>query len=142
MLAVVAALSLGFTHAKFRSERVAAPVLTRKMGPVGLEGLVEVRAGARQGDARRAERVERAASALPIAGEGAGLDPRGERHTLVPGNWIHVTAVLMPPPGPAAPGGYDFGRAAWFDRIGGVGFAYGRAHFHRAVACAELGRDG
>ncbi len=36
-------------------------------------------------------------------------------------------AVLMPPPAPAAPGGYDFGRAAFFDRIGGVGYAYGRA---------------
>jgi competence protein ComEC len=46
---------------------------------------------------------------------------------LVPGQWIHVTAVLMPPPGPAAPGGYDFGRAAYYDGIGAVGYAYGKA---------------
>ncbi|MEI9929420.1 MAG: ComEC/Rec2 family competence protein [Rhizomicrobium sp.] len=46
---------------------------------------------------------------------------------LVPGNWIHVRAILMPPPAPAVPDGYDFGRAAFFDGIGGVGYAYGRA---------------
>ncbi|HEY0302242.1 MAG TPA: ComEC/Rec2 family competence protein, partial [Rhizomicrobium sp.] len=43
-----------------------------------------------------------------------------------PGSWVHVTAVLMPPPSPAAPGGYDFGRAAYYSRLGAVGYAYGR----------------
>lgn len=31
----------------------------------------------------------------------------------------------MPPPGPAAPGDSDFARAAFFEGIGAVGFAYG-----------------
>ena len=44
----------------------------------------------------------------------------------MPGQWVHLTAVLMPPPGPAAPGGYDFGLAAFYERIGAVGYAYGR----------------
>ena len=46
---------------------------------------------------------------------------------LVPGQWVHLTAVLMPPPAPAAPGGYDFGRAAYYAQIGAVGYAYGGA---------------
>src|SRR4029077_2319308 len=45
---------------------------------------------------------------------------------LKPGDVIRATAVLMPPPGPAAPDGYDFGRTAYFLRIGAVGYAYGR----------------
>jgi competence protein ComEC len=31
----------------------------------------------------------------------------------------------MPPPPPATPEGYDFGRDAYYDQIGGVGYAYG-----------------
>ena len=33
----------------------------------------------------------------------------------------------MPPAGPAAPGAYDFARAAWFKEIGAVGYAMSRA---------------
>jgi competence protein ComEC len=126
-LAAVAALSLGFAHAAFRSERVAAPVLARKTGPVALEGLVESVQAHGKG-----MRVVLAELSAPRLREGVPakvrISIRAASDALVPGNWIGVTAVLMPPPGPAAPGGYDFGRAAWFDRIGGVGFAYGRAH--------------
>ncbi|HEY0107011.1 MAG TPA: ComEC/Rec2 family competence protein, partial [Rhizomicrobium sp.] len=35
-------------------------------------------------------------------------------------------AVLMPPPAPAAPGAYDFGRTAYYLRLGGVGYTFGR----------------
>ena len=34
-------------------------------------------------------------------------------------------ASLRPPPAPAEPGAWDFGRQAWFQRIGAVGFIYG-----------------
>ena len=40
-----------------------------------------------------------------------------------PGEAIRATALLDPPPRPAAPGAYDFARDAWFERIGGVGVA-------------------
>jgi competence protein ComEC len=45
-----------------------------------------------------------------------------------PGSWLHVTAVLLPPPGPAMPGDYDFGRWAFYQQIGAVGYLYGRPH--------------
>jgi competence protein ComEC len=44
---------------------------------------------------------------------------------LVPGAWLRLEAVLMPPPAPAMPGAYDFQRRAYFDRLGAVGFALG-----------------
>jgi competence protein ComEC len=40
-----------------------------------------------------------------------------------PGEAVKLTGLLDPPPGPAAPGAFDFARDAWFERIGGVGLA-------------------
>ena len=42
---------------------------------------------------------------------------------LIEGEQIAVRARLVPPPDAAVPGGYDFARAAWFQRIGGTGKA-------------------
>ncbi len=125
-LAAAAVLALGFAHAALRTARVAAPVLAHRAGPVGLDGLVEsVQAHGKGVRVVLAElAAERLRSATPVK---VRVSVRAASGVLVPGNWVHLNAVLMPPPGPAAPGGYDFGRAAYFDRIGGVGFAYGRA---------------
>jgi competence protein ComEC len=40
---------------------------------------------------------------------------------LIPGAAVQVSAWMMPPTPAQAPGGYDFSRAAWFQRIGGIG---------------------
>ena len=40
-----------------------------------------------------------------------------------PGEAVKLTALLDPPPAPAAPGAFDFARDAWFEHIGGVGLA-------------------
>ncbi|HEY5209481.1 MAG TPA: ComEC/Rec2 family competence protein [Stellaceae bacterium] len=119
------ALSLGFGLAQFQTWLVAAPVLHHRLGPVVVQGrLVAVDPlpeGTRLLIAPR--NIER-------------LDPRDVparvrvrlRHGpsgLVPGAWVEVRAILMPPPGPAMPGAYDFQRRAWFDRLGAVGFALG-----------------
>lgn len=45
---------------------------------------------------------------------------------LVEKDRIVVRARLVPPPDAALPGGYDFARAAWFQRIGGTGKALDR----------------
>jgi competence protein ComEC len=47
----------------------------------------------------------------------------GPEATPPPGSAIRVVTLLDPPPGPAAPGAYDFARDAWFEGIGGVGLA-------------------
>ncbi|HWA92897.1 MAG TPA: ComEC/Rec2 family competence protein [Rhizomicrobium sp.] len=127
MLAAAAVLSLGFAHAALRAVRVAAPVLTHRAGPVGIDGLVEsVQAHGKGVRVVIAElHAKRLRGATPAK---VRVSIRAASDALVPGNWVHLNAILMPPPGPAAPGGYDFGRAAWFDRVGAVGFAYGRAH--------------
>ncbi len=53
---------------------------------------------------------------LSLHGRQAWLDPQ-------PGQRILVTAHLSPPEGPVEPGGFDFQRMAWFERLGAVGYA-------------------
>ncbi len=40
---------------------------------------------------------------------------------ITPGAVVSLRARLMPPPGAALPGAYDFARVAWFQRIGATG---------------------
>ncbi|WP_291835600.1 ComEC/Rec2 family competence protein [Limimaricola sp.] len=39
-----------------------------------------------------------------------------------PGQVVGLTGHLSPPAGPVEPGGFDYRRTAWFDRIGAVGY--------------------
>ncbi|MCA3695225.1 ComEC/Rec2 family competence protein [Aquidulcibacter sp.] len=40
-----------------------------------------------------------------------------------PGQKVRCQAILRPPPGPVVPGAYDHARRAWFQGLGGVGYA-------------------
>jgi competence protein ComEC len=126
LLAAIAAIAFGFALAKARTELVAAPVLAEKLGPVAIEGRVEQAElhgkGIRivLGDIR-SKRFTDADRPARIR-----ISVRAETPLPAPGSWVHVTAVLMPPPSPAAPGAYDFGRSAYYLRLGAVGYAYGR----------------
>jgi len=120
-----AALLLGFCVAKARSDWVAAPVLLKRLGPMELDGRVETAQLHGRGvraviapsfiDGLRREALPRRVR--------VSVRRNGER--LSPGAVVRLDAVLMPPPPPSAPGDYDFGRAAWFEGIGAVGYAFG-----------------
>ncbi len=45
---------------------------------------------------------------------------------LMPGRFVRCFASLQPPPSPMLRGDYDFERNAYFDRLGGVGFVFGK----------------
>jgi competence protein ComEC len=123
-MTVTAALALGFAVAKLQEARVAAPVLQRPLvthltgrvagldwGSKGLRVILDQVRSGRLPDppARVRILIQKGADGLRV-GQGVGL-----------------TAQLMPPPGPAAPGDNDFGRAAFFARIGATGFSFGAA---------------
>jgi competence protein ComEC len=124
-LALVAALLIGFGDAKLRTQMVAAPVLTHRIGPVGMDG--EVVFALLHGKGVRAvldiAQMDRDYGRPMPRRVRISLRTGGE--LLVPGAMVHVKAVLMPPPAPSSPGDYDFGRAAYFEGLGAVGFAYG-----------------
>lgn len=122
----LAAVSGGFSAAQWRAERVAAPVLVKRLGPVMIAGQLRdlslQRAGGRI--VLQSIRVpDLAADATPA---GIRLRLGGPvAAPLRPGDWVRLRAVLQPPPAPAAPGAFDFARQAYFERIGAVGFVLG-----------------
>ena len=52
---------------------------------------------------------------ISLHGEQGFIAPR-------PGLRVMTTGYLLPPPGPSEPGGFDFRRHAWFERLGAVGY--------------------
>jgi competence protein ComEC len=119
------ALALGFAAAQLQSALVAAPVLTHRLGPVMVEGRIESVDALPEG-------ARLVIGHLAIDRLGSQATPARVRVRLrhgdaaaIPGAWLKVKAVLMPPPAPAMPGAYDFERRAWFDRLGAVGYALG-----------------
>lgn len=121
-LAVAAA---GFCIAGIRSAQVAAPVLGwRYYGPI--EGrLVEVDRSAR-------DRIRLTLDQVTLRDVAPARTPRRVRLTLgedmgggnipPPGTRVMTTGHLGPPPGPAAPGSFDFRRQAWFEGLGAIGY--------------------
>ena len=124
-LAGAAAVAAGFAIATVQVARIQHPVLAERLVAVPVSGFVE-----------RAERRERGGRVvLKVTALGrldAAERPLRVRLALASGVpppvGAHVSglATLAPPPGPAFPGGYDFGRDAWFDGIGATGFTLGR----------------
>ncbi len=123
VLALVAALALGFAAAKLRQEQVAAPVLNHTM-TLHLTGRVLA--------SDPAPRGVRLVIADLRSGGFAGFVPGRARITVMKGgenfqagDGISLTARLLSPPAPSEPGDSDFGRDLYFQRINAVGFSYG-----------------
>lgn len=115
----------GFLAADVRSLVVAAPVLQRPLTNVTVDAVVE-RMETRPG--RGGQRLT--LGVMRIGDLDADQRPVRVRvrimrplKGLAPGDAIRLTASLSPPARPILPGDYDFGRAAWFQRIGAVGYA-------------------
>jgi competence protein ComEC len=130
-LVAVAAVAAGFSAAQLRAAGTGTPILDGRLGPVSVQGrIVEI---------------------APLPGEGGRVlleelsikrltpeeTPKRVRiriavplGALAPGDEITILAELLAPPPPAAPGGFDYQRQAWFEGIGAVGFAYGAVREH------------
>ena len=122
-LIAAVAVALGFALVQWRGHDVAAPVLARELGPTVVSGrIVEVQA--------REHGVRLLLDQPSIAGldekrtpERIRVTVRTDRGGARAGDWVHLRAVLLPPPEPAAPGAFDFARRAWFESLGAVGYA-------------------
>ncbi|KIC25274.1 MULTISPECIES: ComEC/Rec2 family competence protein [unclassified Leisingera] len=119
---VPALLAAGICLAFARTHLVAAPVLDfRYYGPV--EGRV-VTVDRSPTDALRLTldqvRLDRAAPEDTPAQVRVSL--KGQADIPPPGARVMTTAHLLPPQGPAEPGGFDFRRHAWFKQLGGLGY--------------------
>ena len=118
------AATAGFAVAAVKAALVAHPILRYPAYGVTLAGFVELREESQKTD-RFVLRVERI--------EGRRIDERPRRvrisvrRGMAPpaGAFVEVKAQLNPPLQPLRPGGYDFARDLYFQRIGASGFAHG-----------------
>ncbi len=123
-LMLLACFALGITVAKLRTNAVAAPIAPAMARPTVVEGwVIDVDSPGAAGP-----RVVIA----PVRVEGLGPDetPVRLRATVrgaapEPGQAVRLFALINPPPAPASPGAYDFGRNAYFQSMGGVAFSLG-----------------
>ncbi|HLJ70066.1 MAG TPA: ComEC/Rec2 family competence protein, partial [Roseiarcus sp.] len=119
----LAALSGGFFSAGWRTARVATPMLDH-IRVVKLKGYIE-ELDLRRVGARLILRVEDAGD-MPAA-----IAPRRVRVTMrkapdaAAGDYVALTARLLPPTHAVLPGGYDFARDAFFAGVGAVGSTFG-----------------
>ena len=122
LIGAVSAASFGVTLAKVRADAVSAPVIKGEFA-----GTVE----------GRVLSLSRSASGNPrvlldqVTLYGAGAQPERIRialtrgrtaEGLLPGTRVRLFARLSPPARPAEPGGFDFRRMAYFERLGAVGY--------------------
>lgn len=132
LLMVVAAglvaVAIGFSVASWRAEWVSAPQLNRSLYRAEVTGRVieiELYPGS----------LRVTLDHLAISSEKTGqlapdVLPARVRIKLAKvtdqiliGDWLKLNADLQPPAPPTIPGGFDFRRQAYFERLGGVGFS-------------------
>jgi len=120
-------VAAGAATIKLRTDVVMAPKLPREMTAV-VTGWVAERQTAARGGVRVVLRVAGIERLAPEeTPDAVRVTIRGKGEAVSVGDAIAVTARLRPPNGPVIPGGYDFAMAAFYQRIGAVGFAYGAA---------------
>lgn len=126
----------GFTAAQLRTASVAAPKIEGKHGPAWVEGtIIHVDRGPTATGGRlliKPSSISYLSSEnLP---ERIRVTVRKGLEALQPGDRVNLRAILLAPPEPAVPGGFDFARQAWFTQLGSVGFTLGAPSFLEASA--------
>jgi competence protein ComEC len=123
----VLAIVAGIAAAKSRTETAGGPQLVRPQNAVWVSGYVEL-VEPRQGRGERVTLRVRELGRLPATERPLRARIRLlQRGTFKAGDAIRVRATLAAPSRPALPGDYDFARSAWFQGLGAVGYALGRA---------------
>lgn len=118
-LVLTAFLGLGFALAQWRTYDATPPELPATERAVEVEGWIEA---VERGGTRPRLRI-RVVAFGGLENPPHRIRVRAGLGQFQPGDAVQLRAVLTPLPGPAAPGGYDPARAAWFDRIALSGFA-------------------
>jgi len=115
----------GFAAAKLRTDHVRSPTAPLKGPPERLEGWVVDIASPGQGGRRLLIAPARIGDWPPETTPTRVRVTLKNGYTPSPGDPISLLVIVNAPPQPASPGSYDFARDAWFQSVGGVGFALG-----------------
>ncbi len=133
--------AIGMGLAGMRAVAVGGPVLDyRYYGPV--EGrIIKIDRSASDAVRLTLDRVRLADTGPDRTPQRVRVSLHGQQGFITPepGLRVMMTANLSPPPGPVEPGGFDFQRQAWFQRLGAVGYSRVPA---LTIAPADQGRAG
>ncbi len=153
--AVALIIALGFCSAQWRTAWQAAPIIHKTTGAVAISGtLLEIEERARDLRLQLAPTVigrldhQALPARIRLTLRRAAAVPAGTAPQTLPlaiGDHISLRGVVMPPPAPERPGGFDYGRMLWFERIGGIGYAISQpvtGPQQNAVATGFLMRGG
>jgi competence protein ComEC len=123
LLLALTTAAAGFAVVSLKSARIVHPILQRNAWNIQITGFVEMREERERTD-RITVRVYGIEGKLDEALERVRLSVR--KTTAPPvGAFIAVKTRLNPPLRPLRPGGYDFSRDLYFQRIGATGFVLG-----------------
>ncbi len=123
-LMLLACFALGIAVARLRTDAVAAPIAPAMTEPTVVEGwVIDV-------DSPGAAGPRVVIAPVRIQGLEPEETPTRLRATVrgaapEPGQAVRLFALINPPPAPASPGAYDFGRNAYYQSMGGVAFSLG-----------------
>ena len=123
------AVMLGFLLFAFRSTTVAQPVLG-KIWVGEFYGRIEAVENISARNVFRLRLATGGKSDLPPFVR-VNLTPEQYQDDFQPSAIIRLCARLLPPAGPALPGGYDFARRAWFQQIGATGTVLGKVQLYQ-----------
>jgi competence protein ComEC len=133
----LAAVAAGFATGAIKREIIAHPVLSAPAWNVDVAGFVEMREERERSD-RVVVRVARMSGArLTENLERVRVSVRKGTAPAV-GTFIEFKARLSPPLEPLRPGGYDFARDMYFQRIGASGFVLGSIRTIKAPHAPSL----
>lgn len=126
-ITLLAAVALsGFVAAKAQTTLTGTRFLVWPSGTVTVTGWVETIERHRSGAFRLVLRIDQISR---LREEERPARVRMRSYHVEPdvtvGSPVVMRARLLPPPGPVMPGGFDYGRQLWFEKIGATGFVIG-----------------
>jgi competence protein ComEC len=134
---MLAAAAAGFAVITARTAWIAHPVLDRPLFGVAITGFVESREERERTDRVLVRVHSFDEKRIVEAPERVRLSVRRGTAPAV-GEFVSLKARLSPPPTATRPGGYDFARDLYFQRIGGVGFVIGEIKVETPPAAPGL----
>jgi len=118
-------VSLGLARGIAHTDAVSAPVLRDYQTAYDVTGWIEAveRSGSGYRWRLRLHNIARTYDGAPPVDMPKRIRVRTKTNGLLPGDGVTLRAILRAPPGPVIADGYDPARRAWFQQVGGYGFA-------------------
>ena len=125
-LLLMASTSLGFAVAQWHTDWAAAPRLEKRLGPIAITARIVEISSLPTGQRLLLEDISLGREVDQDLPRRIRITVRTTGEAVLPGERVRLRAVVMPPPPPALPGSFDFARKAYFEGLGGVGYAVSR----------------